>query len=65
LTKYEGFYKCKWPGCNCEFVATFGVVDKTKGGCSAVKCPKCHHNLKPKLDATTIKEIKEKNVVVK
>jgi len=72
--KYEGFYKCKWPGptggvCGCEFVATFGVIPTTKGnaqtqgqkgGCSAVKCPKCGNNLKPRLDAITVKEIKDK-----
>lgn len=58
--KFEGFYKCKWPGCGCEFVKTFGVAEGKKGGCSAVKCPKCGHNLKPMKEAITIKEIKPK-----
>ena len=74
MIKMEGFYKCKWPGptggvCGCEFTAKFGriptikgspTVRGQKGGCSAVKCPKCGHNLKPIRDAITVKEIKEK-----
>lgn len=70
MTKFEGFYKCKWPGptggvCGCEFVAKFGRVENNPGkvaggGCSAVKCPKCGNNQKPMQDAITVKEIKEK-----
>lgn len=71
--KYEGFYRCSWPGptggvCGCEFVAKFGQIKTIKGTptnrgkkgiTSAVRCPKCGHNLKPIKDAITIKEIKE------
>lgn len=68
VTKFEGTYKCKWPGptggvCGCEFKAIFGkyeVKDKKQNGTSAVKCPACGHNLKPVTDAITIKELKGK-----
>lgn len=73
MTKYEGSYKCKWLNknkvCGHEFKAVFGKIDSVKGSptqrgvkgiCSAVKCPKCGHNLKPVTDAISIKELKQK-----
>ena len=67
VTKYEGSYKCKWPGCNTEFKAVFGkysVESKRQNGTSAVKCPACKRNCKPITDAITLKEIKEKKGVM-
>lgn len=65
MTKYDGFYKCKWPGptggvCGCEFTARFSRITSNGGGCSVVKCPKCGHHQKPMQDAITLKEIDEK-----
>ena len=63
IEKFEGSYKCPWPGCGLEFKATFGqYTAKGKGrqnGTSAVRCPRCGHNLKPVLDAVKVQKIKE------
>jgi len=65
-SRFEGEYCCGW--CQHKFTATFGVYTvKGRGrqnGTSAVKCPNCNHNLKPKDDAIRVREIKEKEGVL-
>lgn len=67
--KMEGDYECHWPHnggcCGHKFTARFGRIVNQPGkvqggGCSAVKCPKCGHNLKPVQDAIKLREIDDK-----
>ena len=63
MIKMRGKYKCCW--CGFEFIKEFGRIPNVKGelsggGCSAVKCFNCGHNLKPLQDAITIEEINNK-----